>query len=58
MTYGLLNSILYSANSAVVPNHWDSEPALCPGYLDPKNEDRIDFEAKLDGKAGRQSKSH
>ncbi len=58
MLYGLLNSIVSGANPSAVPGSCESEPATCSGYLDPENEDRRDFEAKLDGKPSPRDKHH
>jgi hypothetical protein len=54
MLYGLLNTFLSGPGSNA--GSWESEPATCSGYLDPENEDRKDFEAKLDGKSSHRDK--
>jgi hypothetical protein len=51
MMYGLLNFIVSGGSSTTSPDGSDSDLATCSDYLDPNNEDRKDFEAKLDAEA-------
>ena len=56
MLYGLLNTFVSGAGSNAGSR--ESDPATYSGYPDPENEDRRDFEAKLDGKASHRDKPH